>query len=290
MGGFAYVPITYGLDPENLLPRNIAYHTDAIASYFGANRRQWNQFYPSERWIIERVAEKGKSLGRILDVGCACGGLAVALAERYEVEHFTGIDINQQAIQVASGSRDISVPAMFIHGDVTEGNVLGGAVFDTVFNLSCADWNVDFSGILRKSWSHVAPGGVMIISLRLTDGPGERDFLRSYQYIHYGDAGAIPAEAEKAAYVVLNVSEALAEISQLEPEHVTGYGYWGSPSATARTNFSRLVFSVFAIHKGGGKEPPAQSVLNLFLPRDVWIKRDGNVSSTGQTAITREAP
>jgi SAM-dependent methyltransferase len=270
------------------LPRNIAYHTDAIASYFGANRRQWNQFYPSERWIIERVAEKRKSFGRILDVGCACGGLAAALGGRYEVEHFTGIDINRQAIQVAAASQDISVPVTFIHGDVAEETSLEGTVFDTVFNLSCADWNVDFAGILRKSWSYVAPGGVMIISLRLTDGLGERDFLRSYQYIHYGDAAAIPPDAEKAAYVVLNVSEALAEISQLDPEHVTGYGYWGSPSATARTDFGRLVFSVFAVQKGLGEKSPAQPVLELRLPGDVWNRGGGNIPSTECTGFMRK--
>lgn len=254
------------------MPRNIAYHTDAIASYFAANRRQWNQFYPSERWIIDRVAKERDGLGRVLDVGCACGGLAAALSGRHQAEHFTGIDINSQAINVAKTAQDIRIPSTFVHGDVTESTALEDEVFDTVFNLSCADWNVDFGGILAKSWSYVADGGVMIISLRLTDGYGEREFDKSHQFIHYGEGKDIPEDAERAAYVVLNVSEALAEISQLDPARVTGYGYWGMPSATARTRFDRLVFSVFAVEKKAVGQEPISMTLDLRLPADIWVK------------------
>jgi len=251
---------------------NIAYNTSAIAAYFSTNRRRWDQFYLSERHIIEEVAStRDGSLGTVLDVGCACGGLGAALGKRYAVARYVGIDINEQAIALARGLTDITVPHDLLHGDIMRDTMLDGVQFDTVFNLSCADWNVDFGGILDASWARVAPGGTMIISLRLTAGPGARGMDRSYQFIHYGDPAAMPVNAEKAAYVVLNVSEALAELSRLGPEAVTGYGYWGPPSATARTPFHRLGFAVFAARKPpAGAELPSVADFALRLPPDIW--------------------
>lgn len=143
------------------MSKNIAYQTDAISAYFGANRRRWDQFYASERTVIESVARRRDGvLGRVMDVGCACGGLGAALALRYELSSYTGIDINSQAIAFAQSAGDIDVPHTFICGDITQDETLAGTEFDTVFNLSCADWNVDFDGILSSSWSHVAPRGL----------------------------------------------------------------------------------------------------------------------------------
>jgi SAM-dependent methyltransferase len=251
--------------------KNLSYTTDAISAYFASNRRAWEQFYPSERWIIDRVAaDRAGQLGDVLDVGCACGGLGAALGGRFGVSRYVGVDINSQAIALAKAASDIAVPHEFLEGDITRNGTLKQAAFDTVFNLSCADWNVDFSGILKSSWSFVAPGGILIISLRLTDGLGARAMDRSYQFIHYGEPADLPADAEKAAYVVLNVSEALAELGRLGPDRVQGYGYWGAPSATARTPFDRLAFSVFALRKpiGGASTTPADFDLNF--PGDIW--------------------
>jgi len=255
---------------EPRLSRNMNYQTSAIADYFGANRRQWEQFYPSERWLIDHAAARRNGrFGRVLDVGCAAGGLAVALGSRFDVTHYTGIDINAQAIEVARRASDIRVPRTLLAGDVMGEQALSGQLFDTVFNLSCADWNVDFAGILDASWARVAPGGMMILSLRLTEGKGERDFARSNQPIHYGDAGSIPVHAETAAYVVLNVSEALGEMTRLGPSRITAYGYWGPPSETARTPFTRLCFTVLAVEKPDAAIPDRPE-LELHLPGDVW--------------------
>jgi SAM-dependent methyltransferase len=264
-------PETRGEELSGPTMTNIAYSTDAISAYFSANRRRWDQFYPSERQIIEQVAvARGGSLGAVLDVGCACGGLGAALSGRYRLSRYVGIDINAQAIGLAQKADDIAMPHVFLEGDIMRDATLGSALFDIVFNLSCADWNVDFSGILAASWARLAPGGTMIISLRLTEGQGARGMDRSYQFIHYGDPATMPADAERAAYVVLNASEALAELCRLGPDQVTGFGYWGPPSATARTPFKRLVFSVFAVCKPQADQAPAATDFTLRLPPDIW--------------------
>jgi SAM-dependent methyltransferase len=253
------------------MPANIAYVSPAIAAYFGSNRRRWDQFYPSERWIIDRVAERrrGGSFGHVLDVGSACGGLGAALAERHRLEDYTGIDINIQAIEAAAHVSDIPVPHCFVRGDISADAELPRADYDTVFSLGCADWNLDPLGIIAAAWRRVAPGGNLIISLRLSEKAGVRTMDRSFQYIHFGDPDGLAHDAERAAYVVLNVSEALAILGALQPSRVMGYGYWAKPSATARTPFDRLAFTVFAVEKNmaASDAPP---ILELHLPWDIW--------------------
>src|SRR5262249_44954405 len=60
--------------------RNVSYQTPELARYFSGHRDKWGDFYPSERWIVSRVAREAGGLGRVLDAGCASGGLGRALA------------------------------------------------------------------------------------------------------------------------------------------------------------------------------------------------------------------
>jgi cyclopropane fatty-acyl-phospholipid synthase-like methyltransferase len=61
--------------------RNIAYQTDQLVRYFSRNRLTWSQFYESERGVIEGLGLDARHA--ILDIGCGCGGLGLALQERY---------------------------------------------------------------------------------------------------------------------------------------------------------------------------------------------------------------
>ena len=59
--------------------KNIKYKTKHISEYFRTNRIKWDQFYPSEKWIFERIAGVNSKMGKVLDVGCAAGGLGGAM-------------------------------------------------------------------------------------------------------------------------------------------------------------------------------------------------------------------
>ena len=76
---------------------NIAYQTDQLARYFKSNRIAWEQFYDSERAIIGQLAPGRHH--RILDIGCGCGGLGLALRDRFGVERYTGVEINALAVE-----------------------------------------------------------------------------------------------------------------------------------------------------------------------------------------------
>jgi SAM-dependent methyltransferase len=242
------------------MSRNINYRTDELVKYFAHNRIAWEQFYESERVIIGQL-----NLDRhraVLDIGCGCGGLGLTLRDRFGVRNYTGVEINPQAAAVG---RSLNPDARILSGDILEvgAGELRGSEFDAVFSLSCVDWNVCFDEMLVAAWSFVVPGGHLVATFRLTDGPGCNDLGRSYQYINYDGI----REGERAPYVVVNAHELLRRLSDFHPSEIRGFGYWGAPSKTAVTPYDRLCFSAFSIRKPSG--PAEGSRIDLKLPEEI---------------------
>lgn len=222
--------------------KNIAYQTDRLAQYFSHNRVTWAQFYQSERAIFEQLGLERHQ--QILDVGCGCGGLGLALRERFGTEHYTGVEINSLSAEVA---RAMNPQGEFLTGDILDlcETALRDRFFDIVVSLSCVDWNVQFSEMLAATWSRVLPGGYLVSTFRLTTEEGCADFKRSHQFINFDGV----REGERASYVVFNASSLIAVLRGLHPSEMHAYGYWGLPSASAVTPYARLCFSAFAIRK-----------------------------------------
>jgi trans-aconitate methyltransferase len=176
--------------------KNIAYKTDQLASYFTHHRVSWPQFYESERNIIKKLALGANDT--ILDIGCGCGGLGLALGAEFGVQKYTGIEINFLAAEKA---RCLNPNASIFCGDFLDlrENVLRDTHFNVVFSLSCFDWNIRFSDMLATAWDHVLPGSNLVATFRLTNDAGCDDIKQSYQYINF-DA---KMEGECASYVVL---------------------------------------------------------------------------------------
>lgn len=243
---------------------NIRFKTNGIAKYYSNYRDKWEDFYPSEQWAFQKIVDLSPthSYGTILDVGCALGGLGLALQGKSE--EYVGVDINAQAIEFAKQvtSDRFHVPANFICEDIVQID-WKGKQFDNVFSLSCADWNIDTSGIIKACWERVMERGSFCTSVRLTASDGINDIRRSYQSIVATDEKA----TESANYVVFNWQELLKLFGALNPQpsHITGYGYYGKPSATAVTIYDELVFAVFIVKKGP-LEKSRETQTELLLP------------------------
>ena len=224
------------------MKNNITYHTDQLARYFTQNRVTWQQFYESERIIINQL-----HLDRyheILDIGCGCGGLGLALQAQFRVENYTGVEINPLAAETA---RKMNLKAQIFCGDILDlsQNALREKRFNVVFSLSCIDWNVRFSDMLATAWNFVAPGGHLVSTFRLTVEEGCNDIKRSYQYINCDEV----LEGECASYVVLNAKTLIQQLISFNASEIRAFGYWGAPSATAVTPYERLCFAAFSIRK-----------------------------------------
>lgn len=242
------------------MKRNVAYQTDQLARYFARNRVAWSQFYESERVIISRL--NLGSAQTVLDVGCGCGGLGLALRERHGVKNYTGVEINASA---ADAARKMNPAAHILCGDILDlsQGELRGRHFDVVFSLSCVDWNVQFADMLSAAWSCVAPGGHLVATFRLSDSQGCNDPDRSYQYINFEGV----REGERASYVVLNAGNLIRQLIAYDPSEINAYGYWGAPSVTAVTPYERLCFSAFSVRKRDGNS--GASRLDLALPVEI---------------------
>lgn len=240
--------------------KNIAYNSSQIADFYSQNRIRYKDFYLSEQHVFNRCMLSPSS--RILDVGCGCGGLGLALNEEFGVTQYVGIEINSQAVTEA---KSLYPEATFRCSDIIDINVNELGLFDTVCSLSCIDWNVELKTMLEKCWSFVKPNGSFILSLRLTDKASVLDISRSYQEISFDQRQAV----EIAQYSVLNIDDCLSMLMALPGiDEIYAYGYNGIPSNTAVTPFKELCFAVFAITKGGNLSKPE---FNLELPLEPKI-------------------
>ncbi|WP_061217852.1 methyltransferase domain-containing protein [Leptospira weilii] len=224
------------------MTENIKYNSEDISKYFKENRIRWEQFYESERRVIEKVWPKGNP--KVLDIGCGCGGLGLALKERFNHSNYIGIEINSKAASIA---KEIYSDALILEEDflLLSHPSIKENEFDIVFSLSCIDWQLNFEMMLQKGWSMVKEGGMFIASFRITNQETVNDVEKSYQFINY--EGVL--EGEIAPYVVLNSKELLSHFEKLGAGDIFAYGYYGSPSSTAKTPFKKLCFGVLAVSK-----------------------------------------
>lgn len=243
--------------------KNIKYKSDDISEFYKTNRMNYEDFYPSEKIIIESIL-KGESNKTILDIGCACGGLGKALSDNFNISSYTGIDINTQAIEWAKDNNKLNIPHNYIDDDILKSDVQKA---DIVFSLSCADWNIQTDAIIKKSWDCVNDGGYLIMSLRLTKEQSINDVNKSYQYIDFFHNNN---KKEKANYTIFNIIDILKIFNNLtpKPSNIDSYGYYGTPSSTACIPYDKLLFAVFAVKKD---KLDLDTKLNLKFPLDIFI-------------------
>ena len=241
--------------------KNIVYQTDQIARNFTQNRVRWDQFYESERFIINQLPLNNKN--KVLDIGCGCGGLGLVLKNKFGIDNYTGVEIN---VAAAKAGQAMNPNAKIICGDVLElnQNQIHSKRFDVVFSLSCVDWNIRFSDMLTMAWHNVCPGGYLVATFRLTIDNGCDDIKQSYQYISYDGK----REGEIAPYVVLNAKNLFQQLSDLNPSDMTGYGYWGAPSSVAVTPYEKLCFVAISLQKKSSHSTDAVAC-HLDLPAEI---------------------
>lgn len=238
--------------------KNIKYESDQIESFYKDHRSKWEDFYPSEHYIFEATGIQSSST--ILDIGCGCGGLGNALRQKYGAVQYTGIDINEKAIETGK----VLYPEFtLLANDILNGEDIGldKASFDVVIALGCIDFNVEFDRMLSAAIEYLKPGGIFISSFRLTDKSSLTALDESFQYINFDGE----MSGEKAPYVVMNYHEMIKKIESFKPCKIHAYGYWGKPSRTAVMPYDQVFFSVFAVTKG----PADQCEYVLDLPDSI---------------------
>lgn len=242
--------------------KNIHYSSNLIEEHYKSNRVTWNQFYESEKAVIQNLGLNSST--SVLDIGCGCAGLGLALIEKFNVSDYTGVEINYQAAETA---KKIYPNAKIVNSDVltVSQDDLPYEKYDVVFSLSCIDWNIQFSEMFEKAFSYVRNGGYFVASFRITENETVSALGESYQYINFEGI----KEGEIAPYVVLNINDLMNYLKKLHPSQIYGYGYWGKPSGSAVTPYNKICFAVFSVKKKdvNNNDPEIQ----LDLPHEILL-------------------
>ena len=220
--------------------KNIYYKTKNISDYFSKNRMSFSSFYESEKEILSSVNWfNGIS---VLDVGCGCGGLGLALNDKFGVFDYTGIDIHSESIKIAV-KKNLKTGFSFKNIDFMDFNT-GERNFDIVTSLSCVDWNLETDDMINKCWSAVKPGGAFIATFRLAQNINSNDET-SYQYINYNGE----KEGELAPYIILSYEDIFQIGKKLNASKIKMSGYFREPSEVAVTSFNELFFCCVLFEK-----------------------------------------
>ncbi len=246
--------------------KNIVYKEKDIKEYFSKDRVKWEQFYESEKKVIQKTLHGLENILEkvsVLDVGCACGGLGIALREKFNIVNYTGIEINHQAAKYA---KQINPDFQIIEGDFLEvSKKVKDNYYDLAFSFSCIDWQNNFNLMLNELFAKVKPGGNLLVSLRLTTEKSINDINQSYQYINY-DGNKI---GEKAPYVIFNVNDLLGNFKILNINDLYAYGYNGRPSETSVTPYKELCFCVFSLQKSINDMKNNKLKMEIDLPNNI---------------------
>ena len=236
---------------------NIRYNSPGLSDYYSHNRFKYNHFYTSERLALEFVAPG--PMTTILDIGCACGGLGLALNERFGCWQYTGLEIHAHAAELG-GHLVEHFGGRVIEGDVLEGVTLlePAQTFNLVVSLSAVDWNEQIRENIRVAWELVADGGVLLMTIRLHPHICLENIRDSYQ-------STIPLSGggtEIAPYIIVSVPRAVQFAKSLGATQVDIFGHWGSPSATAQTSVKECIFAAAVLRKGLGANNDTKFVVH----------------------------
>src|SRR5689334_20448166 len=101
-------------------------NADQIAYWNGPNGQRWTDrqatqdvlLSPVAQLLIERIAPKTGD--RIVDVGCGCGAISIALAERVAPDgSVLGVDISAPMLERARQLAPKALPLDFVQADAT---------------------------------------------------------------------------------------------------------------------------------------------------------------------------
>jgi len=87
---------------------NIRYNNAGLSDYYSHNRFKYDHFYPSERLALELISPGPKT--KILDIGCACAGLGLALNEQFGCSQYTGLEIHTGAAEIGGRLVELGGP------------------------------------------------------------------------------------------------------------------------------------------------------------------------------------
>ena len=128
------------------MDNNYKWSQSIIIDFYNNNRNSWEDLYKSEKKVIKKILKKNSS---ILDIGCAQGGLSIALEKKIKNYSYTGLDYNSLMIKKAKKKfpnhnfvkiKNLNLSKLF------------NVKFDIVFVLGILHLNRNWKKILKEAY------------------------------------------------------------------------------------------------------------------------------------------
>lgn len=185
----------------------------------------------------------------LLKIGAACGGLGLALLNRFGWKNYLGLGINEDAATIANGA-----VSTFGRGVLSDDILDGGCIFESlglpqeyelVVSLSAPDWNEDVSENVRAARRHAAESGKLLTSPRLHHAVRLLDFETS---THPTSPEILDGD-EIAPYVIMYIRAAIDFAKPLGVARARVLGYREQSSTTTFTKVEGCIFAVSVLKR-----------------------------------------
>jgi O-antigen biosynthesis protein len=125
-----------------------------------------NSYYSFARpEVVEAIIKNKIPAGKVLEIGCAGGATGKNLKERLPVQYYVGIDISQEAADIAKKHLDKVIVANIEETDLASEFGLKRGEFDLLLSLDVLEHLYNPWDALAELSSFIKPGGYVVASL-----------------------------------------------------------------------------------------------------------------------------
>lgn len=185
-----------------------------VGQRFGSSASSYDLYATAQRHIYSVLeamiaTQRGRSWGRVLEIGCGTGGFTRFLDERHDILHWTINDLDERMIRTRGFSPRLAPEPCFLFGDAESIDL--GTEYDLIVSASAIQWLDDPRGFVRRLHGLLRPGGILLLS---TFGPDNLTEVRTLtgRGLRYG-----------SLETVLHWLDDLAGQVQVSQEHYTLY-------------------------------------------------------------------
>jgi len=212
-------------------------HKSKTDYYIQHGRRRWEDLFPSAQYFLEKNDLRGE---KVLEVGCAGGGMYEIMTDRYGRVDYTGVDISPAEIRHA---RKAYPGAKFIVCDFLR-NRLRGSSFDTVCAFQIMEHQPQYRKFIAEMF-RVARKRVIFNARVQYEFPTVVDLEASFLYYH--------GSGRRNYFIPFNVYELFNyfHTEELGAKKISAYGYRPPQKTSAFVCMpkTKLVAAAFCIEK-----------------------------------------
>jgi hypothetical protein len=237
-------------------------HKSKTDYYVQRGRRRWEDLFASMRWVLEANDLGGE---KILDVGCADGGMYEIMRAKYGGLSYTGLEVSAAEVRHA---RKAYPEARFAVGDFLA-NRFKAATFDTVCAFQVLNHQPRYRRFLAEMF-RLARKRVIFTARVQYDFPTVVDLDASFLYYH--------GSGKRNYFIPFNFYELFnyLHVERFAARRISVYGYYTPEKTSAFVCMprSKLVAAAFCVEK----YPPGEKVVRRggraeFAERS-WCEHD----------------